>query len=93
MLVTIYLLLSLPSLNLNTIAIKELHNIDNKILIIEGLLSCGSRENLSASLLSEFIKTHVKGIKEDAFVDIKRVEMYAFKGKELLTLQEYFAQY
>ncbi len=74
--------------------VKEIkYSIDNKILTIEGLLSCGSRENLSASLLSEFIKTHVKGIKEDAFVDIKRVEMYAFKGKELLTLQEYFAQY
>ncbi|WP_346895537.1 TIGR03936 family radical SAM-associated protein [Clostridium sp. UBA7503] len=74
--------------------VKEIkYSIDNKILTIEGLLSCGSRENLSASLLSEFIKTHVNGIKEDAFVDIKRVEMYAFKGKELLTLQEYFAQY
>ncbi|WP_346871312.1 TIGR03936 family radical SAM-associated protein [Clostridium sp. UBA5119] len=74
--------------------VKEIkYSIDNKMLTIEGLLSCGSRENLSASLLSEFIKTHVNGIKEDAFVDIKRVEMYAFKGKELLTLQEYFAQY
>jgi len=74
--------------------VKEIKcSIDNKMLTIEGLLSCGSRENLSASLLSEFIKTHVNGIKEDAFVDIKRVEMYAFKGKELLTLQEYFAQY
>lgn len=74
--------------------VKEIkYSIDNKMLTIEGLLSCGSRENLSASLLSEFIKTHVNGIKEDAFVDIKRVEMYAFKGRELLTLQEYFAQY
>ncbi len=74
--------------------VKEIkYSIDNKMLTIEGLISCGSRENLSASLLSEFIKTHVNGIKEDAFVDIKRVEMYAFKGKELLTLQEYFAQY
>lgn len=74
--------------------VKEIkYSIDNEMLTIEGLLSCGSRENLSASLLSEFIKTHVKGIKEDAFVDIKRVEMYAFKEKELLTLQAYFAQY
>ncbi|WP_346937983.1 TIGR03936 family radical SAM-associated protein [uncultured Clostridium sp.] len=74
--------------------VKEIkYSIDDKILTIEGLLSCGSRENLSASLLSEFIKAHVNGIKEDAFVDIKRVEMYAFRGKELLTLQEYFAQY
>ncbi|WP_346912907.1 TIGR03936 family radical SAM-associated protein [Clostridium sp.] len=74
--------------------VKEIkYSIDDEILTIEGLLSCGSRENLSASLLSEFIKAHVNGIKEDAFVDIKRVEMYAFRGKELLTLQEYFAQY
>ncbi|MEW8993511.1 TIGR03936 family radical SAM-associated protein [Clostridium sp.] len=74
--------------------VKEIkYSIDDEILTIEGLLSCGSRENLSASLLGEFIKTHVNGIKEDAFVDIKRVEMYAFRGKELLTLQEYFAQY
>ena len=74
--------------------VKEIkYSIDDEILTIEGLLSCGSRENLSASLLSEFIKAHVNGIKKDAFVDIKRVEMYAFRGKELLTLQEYFAQY
>ncbi|WP_346928358.1 TIGR03936 family radical SAM-associated protein [Clostridium sp.] len=74
--------------------VKEIkYSIDDEILTIEGLLSCGSRENLSASLLSEFIKAHVNGIKEDAFVDIKRVEMYAFREKELLTLQEYFAQY
>ncbi|GAA0768299.1 TIGR03936 family radical SAM-associated protein [Clostridium subterminale] len=74
--------------------VKEIkYYIDNEILTVEGFLSCGSRENLSASLLSEFIKAHVNGIKEDAFVDIKRVEMYAFRGKELLTLQEYFAQY
>lgn len=74
--------------------VKEIkYSIDDEMLTIEGLLSCGSRENLSASLLSEFIKAHVNGIKEDAFVDIKRVEMYAFRGKELLTLQEYFAQY
>jgi len=74
--------------------IKDIkYSIKDDILTIETLLSCGSRENLSPSLLSEFIKTHVKGIKEDAFVDIKRVEMYAFKGKELLSLQEFFAKY
>jgi len=74
--------------------IKDIkYSVEDDILTIETLLSCGSRENLSPSLLSEFIKTHVKGIKEDAFVNIKRVEMYAFKGKELLSLQEFFAKY
>ncbi|WP_346887174.1 TIGR03936 family radical SAM-associated protein [Clostridium sp. UBA1056] len=74
--------------------IKDIkYSMKDDILTIETLLSCGSRENLSPSLLSEFIKTHVNGIKEDAFVDIKRVEMYAFKGKELLSLQEFFAKY
>ena len=67
--------------------------IKDHILAMEVLLSCGSRENLSATLLSEFIKAHVKGIREDAFVDIERIEMYAFKGKELLSLQEFFQQY
>lgn len=74
--------------------VKEIiYSIKDGILTVESLLSCGSRENLSPSLLSEFIKTHVNGIKEDAFVDIKRIEMYAFKGKELISLQEFFAQY
>ena len=74
--------------------IKDIeYSIKDDILTIDILLSCGSRENLSPSLLSEFIKTHVKGIKEDAFVDIKRIDMYAFKGKELLSLQEFFAKY
>lgn len=74
--------------------IKDIkYSMKDDILTIETLLSCGSRENLSPSLLSEFIKTHVNGIKEDAFVDIKRAEMYAFKGKELLSLQEFFAKY
>lgn len=71
--------------------VKELKNyMEDGRLVVEALLSCGSRENLSAGLLSDFIKAHVKGINQDAFVDIKRLEMYALKDERFVPLNEFF---
>lgn len=71
--------------------VKELKNyMEDGRLVVEALLSCGSRENLSAGLLSDFIKEHVKGINKDAFVDIKRLEMYALKDEKFVPLNEFF---
>ncbi|MEG1255147.1 TIGR03936 family radical SAM-associated protein [Clostridium sp.] len=71
--------------------VKELkHSVEDGVLTLETIISCGSRENLSASLLSDFVKSHLKGIKEDTFVDIKRIEMYGLKGKNLVPLSEFF---
>lgn len=73
--------------------VKEMKNrIEDGVLVIETLLSCGSRENLGANLLGEFIKSHINAIKEDAFVDIQRVEMYALKEGKFIPLNEFFSE-
>ena len=58
-------------------------------LIINTTISCGSRENLSADLLANVIKENTSNVNEEAFVEIKRVEMYAYKGDTLVPLYKY----
>ena len=53
--------------------------IKDDYLVINALISTGSRENLSADLLACYIKNNVKGADLDAFVDIKREEMYFYR--------------
>lgn len=50
------------------------------------ILSCGSKENLSADLLASFVKKNTDNYKEDAFVDIERKEMFIFKNNNLIPL-------
>lgn len=57
-------------------------------LIIKTLLSCGSRGNLSADLLANFIKDKTNGYKEGTFVNIKREEMYTLLNDKLVPLSE-----
>ncbi|WP_206406626.1 TIGR03936 family radical SAM-associated protein [Clostridium sp. ATCC 25772] len=63
---------------------------EDNYIVLNSTLACGSRANLSASLLADFIKNHVDAIEKDAFVDIERIDMYALKGKTMLPLNEYF---
>ena len=58
-------------------------------LIVNTTISCGSRENLSANLLANVIKENTSNVNEEAFVEIKRVEMYAYKGDTLVPLYKY----
>lgn len=58
-------------------------------LIVNSLISCGSRENLSPDLLAEVIKSNTSNVKEDSFTEIKRVEMYAYKNNKLVPLYKY----
>lgn len=67
--------------------------IENNTLTINTLVACGSRENLSAELLAEYIKKNTESIDENAFTDIKRIDLFAFKNKELIPLWQYFQQY
>lgn len=60
-------------------------------LIVRTVIACGSRENLSASLLCDFIKENLDSINKESFVDIKRVDMFALKDDKLVSLDEYFA--
>lgn len=65
------------------------YNIVDNILVMRTILACGSRENLSAELLARFIQENTKEANEDAFVDIKREEMYAEVTKKLVPLYKY----
>jgi radical SAM-linked protein len=64
--------------------------VENSVLCITSLVCCGSRNNLSSQLLADYMKEHVSTIDKDAFVDIKREEMYAYKDEKLVTLSEFF---
>ena len=67
--------------------IKELkYWVKDNELIINTLISTGSRENLSADLLVTYIKSKVDGINKDAFVNIKREEMYLLKKNKYVPL-------
>ncbi|MBU3176694.1 TIGR03936 family radical SAM-associated protein [Clostridium estertheticum] len=66
------------------------YSVDNFEMSIKVLISCGSRDNLSASLLREYIKENLEFINKETFVDITREEMYAYKDEKLVTLSEFF---
>lgn len=74
-----------------TVNIRELikdidYRIVESLLILEVLVACGSKENLSAQLLGEYFRENIQDINKEAFIDIERQEMYAFKGKKLIPL-------
>ncbi len=70
--------------------IKKIEYVnDNNNILIDTMLACGSRENVSAKLLIEYIEEHVSSLDKDAFVDIERIDMYANKDNTLVPLNEY----
>lgn len=70
--------------------IEELkYEIVDNVLMIHTIVSCGSKENLSAELLAKFIQENTREAKVDAFVDIKREEMYALVKRKLVPLYKY----
>ena len=64
------------------------YNTTPEGLKIDTIVSCGSKENLSAELLSNYIIDFTSNAKKDAFVDIKREEMYV-NDKKLVPLYKY----
>lgn len=68
------------------------YKIEDNILIIEALIACGSRQNLSAELLAKYIGQNTKEADMEAFVDIKREEMYAEAEGKLLPLHQFARQ-
>lgn len=66
------------------------YQVENSVLCITALVCCGSRNNLSSQLLADYMKEHVSTTYKDAFVDIRREEMYAYKDEKLVTLSEFF---
>ncbi|WPC42897.1 TIGR03936 family radical SAM-associated protein [Clostridium sp. JS66] len=70
--------------------IKEFsYKIEDNVLIVETLIACGSRQNLSAELLAKYIGQNTKEANMEAFVDIKREEMYAESEGKLLPLYQF----
>ncbi|WP_242841206.1 TIGR03936 family radical SAM-associated protein [Clostridium akagii] len=67
--------------------------IKNNVLIINATISCGSRENLSSELVSEYIKTHTNNVEPIAFTEIIRKEIYGARGTNIIPLWEYFEKY
>jgi radical SAM-linked protein len=60
--------------------------IKGEELIINTLIQSGSREHLSADLLIDYVKLKTTGYNSDAFVDIKREEMYFLKDEKFIPL-------
>jgi len=77
-------------INIKPLVMKFKYEVESSILIISVLVACGSRDNLSAQLLADFMKENIEAINKEAFVDIEREEMYAMKEEKLVTLSEFF---
>ncbi len=58
--------------------------IKDEYLVINTLISTGSREHLSADLLVRYIQENTTNADLDAFVDTKREEMYFYKNEDKL---------
>ncbi|MBL4935209.1 DUF2344 domain-containing protein [Clostridium sp. YIM B02515] len=65
--------------------------INDKLLIITAIISCGSKENLSAELLSRYIINNTSAVCSEAFVDIMREEMYVENKESLIPIYKYLA--
>jgi len=61
-------------------------SIKGEELTINALIQSGSREHLSADLLISYIKERTSNAHEDAFVDVKREEMYFLMDDKLVPL-------
>ena len=70
--------------------IKEMkYWINNDELIINIVVSSGSREHLSPDLVASYIKSNIPEIVEDAFVDIKREEMYVLTDNKYIPIYKF----
>jgi len=58
--------------------------------VIEAMLACGSKENLSPDLLSSYIKANTRGVKENSFVEVERQEIYTLKKGKYVSIDSYF---
>ncbi|MBU3128406.1 TIGR03936 family radical SAM-associated protein [Clostridium tagluense] len=76
--------------NIKPLVYKFEYEVEGSILVIRTLVACGSRNNLSAQLLADYIVGNTSYINKEAFVDIEREEMYGTKDDKLVTLSEFF---
>lgn len=72
--------------NIKTLVYEFEFSIEGEELVINALIQSGSREHLSASLLISYIKERTSNANENAFVDVKREEMYYLMDDKLVPL-------
>ena len=72
--------------NLRTFVKEFSFWIKDEFLVLNVLISTGSREHLSADLLVSYIQEKTSNVILDAFVNIKREEMYYYKNEKLVPL-------
>lgn len=64
------------------------YEVGENELYINCIIACGSKENLSAELLSDFIKENTSKASKFAFVDMERLECLMEKGNKYVPLIE-----
>ena len=75
--------------NLKTMIKEMKYWINNDELIINIVVSSGSREHLSPDLVANYIINNIPEIEEDAFVDIKREEMYVLDKNKYIPIYKF----
>ncbi len=75
--------------NLRTMIKEMKYWINDNELILNILVSSGSREHLSPDLVASYIKSNIEEIIEDAFIDIKREEMYLLKEDKYVPIYKF----
>lgn len=75
--------------NLKTMIKEMKYWVNNEELIINILVSSGSREHLSPDLVASYIKSNIPEIIDDAFVDIKREEMYVLSNDKYIPIYKF----
>ena len=65
------------------------YTVSDNILTITAVVSCGSKENLSADLLAKFTKSKTTSVNEEAFVDIMREEMFVQLNDNYVPIYNY----
>ncbi|MHC1683510.1 MAG: TIGR03936 family radical SAM-associated protein [Clostridiaceae bacterium] len=74
--------------NIKPLVKKFEYEVGENVLYINCIIACGSKENLSAELLSNFIKENTSNSNNLAFVDVERIECLMEKGKKYIPLIE-----
>ena len=72
--------------NLKTLIKEFSFWIKDEFLVLNVLISTGSREHLSADLVVSYIQEKTSNTLLDTFVNIKREEMYFYKNEKLVPL-------
>ena len=63
--------------------------VNDDELVLNILISSGSREHLSPDLVAEYIKNNIPEIALDAFIDIKREEMYVLSDNKYIPIYKF----